>query len=921
MSRTPARSTLVAAATLVTALALPGAALAAPAHSSGHGPKPPDATTSAGPPADLDALFIGAHPDDEAFTLSALGSWGTSHDVKTGVITVTRGEGGGNAVGPEEGPALGLIREREERSAVARAGITDVYNLDEVDFYYTVSEPLTAQVWDHEDALAKAVRIVRQTRPEVLVTMNPAPSPGQHGNHQEAARLAIEAYWAAGDPKRFPEQITKEHLRPFSPDRIFMNSAAGTGANGSECAKKFVPTDVTQTIYGVWSGTPSPDGRTWAAVARDAQRQYASQGWAGFPDVSTDPAQLGCNYLTLIDSRTPLPQWGTDAAFTNHAALDGSLVPVRGGLPLGTGMTVASDQFRVQPGASFVVKVGVTAPRSAGLAHAKARLEVPAGWRVAGNGRLGTLGRAQSRSASFTVTPAANATVGSRTRLKAFVDAGGRTGYQDEQVLVSAPVTATQQLLPQVAQYVQWAGQTHADAFADIVRPVLTMASGGSRPVDVVVTNHSATAQSGTVTPTPPAGFTMSPATAAYADLAPGQQRTVRFTAVNTDASLKTSVEGGVAGDYLYSIAATSATATGTTQQAFELVPTSVVPQAATAPVVDGVVSAGEYAGPALDVSRRWEGDACTTAADCSATAQVTWRDDTLFVAVTVKDDVRGTPLAASDCKRHWRTDSVEIAIDPRGTSENTSTTFKAAILPWTAEGGPCYLRDADAHQGPGLETAPGMKVASRVTEPYMGYVVETAIPMSLLPSAIDPAHMGLNVLPYDSDTQDKTGQSRIGWSVWGGVQGDPYRWGDVSLAGYQPPTDRPTTPAAPVIPTEALQSVDSPQSIEQAVRTNVALAGRPSSTTSQAAWADQAKVRGSRVDVRLRVRDTGTAHITIRDANGIVGEVVKVVRGSRSGQSTLSVPLTRTPVGRVSALVGWDDGAGGTFSSVVRAR
>lgn len=921
MSRTPGRSTLVAAATLVTALALPGAAFAAPGSGGGHGPKPPDATTSSGPPADLDVMFIGAHPDDEAFTLSALGEWGSKHDTRTGVITVTRGEGGGNAVGPEEGPALGLIREREERDAVAKAGITDVYNLDEVDFYYTVSEPLTAQVWDHDDALAKAVRIVRQTRPEVLLTMNPAPSPGQHGNHQEAARIAIEAYRAAGDPTRFPDQITKEGLRPFAPDRIFMNSAAGTSANGPDCAKKFVPADPSQTIYGVWSGTPSPDGRTWAAVARDAQREYASQGWAGFPDVPNDPAQLGCNYLTLIDSRTPLPQWGTDAAFTNHSPLDGSLLPLRGVLPLGTGMTVTADQFRVLPGASFAVRVAVTAPKSSRLARATARLEVPAGWRVSGSGRLGTVERGHSQTATFTVTPAAGATVGSRARLKAFVEAGGRTGYQDEAVLVSAPVTATQQLLPQVKQYQDWAEDVHADAFADIVRPVLTLSSGGTRPVDVVVTNHSATTQSGKVTPTPPAGFTMSPTTAAYAALAPGAQTTVRFTAVNTDTSLKTSVDGGVAGDYLYSIAATSATATGITEQAFELVPASVVPQASAAPVVDGVVSAGEYAGPVLDVGRRWEGDACTSAADCSATAQVTWRDDTLFLAVTVKDDVRGTPLAASDCKRHWRTDSVEIAIDPRGTSENTSTTFKAAILPWTAEGGPCYLRDADAHQGEGPATAPGMKVASKVTQPYTGYVVETSIPMSLLPSAIDPAHMGLNVLPYDSDTQDKTGQTRIGWSVWGGVQGDPYRWGDVSLAGYQPPTDRPTTPADPVIPTEALQSLDSPQSIEQAVRTNVALAGRPSSTRAEAGWVDQAKLRGARAEVRLRVRDSGTAHVTIRDAQGIVGEVVTPVRASRSGHAVVSVPLDRALVGRATALVGWDDGAGGTFSSVASVR
>ncbi|CAN7365179.1 sugar-binding protein [Knoellia sp. LjRoot47] len=914
MSLVP-RTRGVAALAVATALALPAAtALAGPAAAT---PRPPDATTSAGPPTDLDAMFIGAHPDDEAGTLSTFGQWGTDHDVSTGVITITRGEGGGNAVGPEEGPALGLIREREERSAVAKAGITDVYNLDEVDFYYTVSEPLTAQVWDRDETLAKTVRILRQTRPEVLVTMNPAPSPGQHGNHQEAARIAIEAYYAAGDATRFPEQITKEGLKPFSPDRILMRAANGTGANGPGCAKAFVAADPSQTVYGVWGGTPAPGGRTWAAVERDAQRVYASQGWAGFPDVSTDPAQLGCDYLTLVDSRTPLPQWGTDAAYTNHAPLDGSLVALPGGLPLGSGMTVDADRYRVLPGVPFTVTVGATAPRTGALKGATARLEVPAGWTVTGNGALGALQPGRSATARFVVTPAAGAAIGTQTRVKAFVQTASGTGYQDEPVLVSAPVTATQQLLPQVAQFHQWTDEVGAEALADIVRPVLTLASGGSRPVSVTVTNHSATVQSGVVTPRPPAGFTMTPASAAYSGLAPGATTTVGFTATNTDTSLKTAVEGGVAGDYLYTIEATSSGATGTTQQAFELVPTATVPQAATAPTVDGVVSPGEYAGPVLDVGRRWEGEACTSATDCSATAQVTWRDDTLFVAVTVKDDVKGTPLATSDCKRHWRTDSVEIAIDPRGTSENTSTTFKAAILPWTAEGGPCYLRDADAHQGDGPTTAPGMKVASKVTEPYTGYVVETSIPMSLLPSAVDPAHMGLNVLPYDSDTQDRTGQTRIGWSVWGGVQGDPYRWGDVRLEGYVPPAGRPTTPSAPVIPTEALQSVDSPQSVEQAVRTNVALAGRPSSSAGERAWVDKAKVRGDIVEVRLRVEDAGTAHIVVRDGAGIAGRLVTPVSGSRSGLATVRVPLTRALGSGASVSVGWDDGAGGTFSSV----
>ena len=159
-------------------------------------------------PIDLDVLFIGAHPDDEAGGLAVYGSWGEELGVDTGVITITRGEGGGNAVGPEEGPALGLLREAEERRAVGRAGIRNIYYLDKVDFYYTVSAPLTREIWNERDTLARVVRVVRKTRPDVIVTMNPSPTPGNHGNHQMAARLAVEAYEAAADPSAFRGQIT-----------------------------------------------------------------------------------------------------------------------------------------------------------------------------------------------------------------------------------------------------------------------------------------------------------------------------------------------------------------------------------------------------------------------------------------------------------------------------------------------------------------------------------------------------------------------------------------------------------------------------------------------------------------------------------------------------------------------------------------
>lgn len=827
--------------------------------------------------ADLDVLFVGAHPDDEAFTLSTLGQWKEEHGVRTGVVTVTRGEGGGNAVGPEEGPALGLLREAEERAAVAKAGVSEVFNLDEVDFYYTVSAPLTDRIWGR-DALEKVVRLVRQTRPEVLLTMDPAPSPGNHGNHQQAARLTIEAFYAAADPQAFPEQ----GLEPFAPSRLLLGGARGlTPKTGPECS-------VTPAgFFGVWSGrTSASQGRTWAAIERDAQRTYASQGWAGFPDVPADPAQLGCDYFTQVDSRVPFPAPGTPAAAAPTAILDGALVRAPGTVPLGTRLHLTTSTFDVRPGRPFTATVSV-APREP-LGRTTAALRVPAGWQVSGSGTIDRSGKA-----AFTVTPAGAA---GRVRIGAELTTQRGTGYTDRQVEVGPAVRGSQQLLPQVAQYEKWA----LPQLRGIVTPVLTLPSGGSRTVDVVVTNSGTTAQSGTVRLALPAGFSADRAEAPYSGLAPGATTAVPFTVTNTDTSLKTSNEGG---DYAYTITTTGDDGSFVSRPALELVPGTAIPQAATAPVVDGV---DDYPGQPLDVSRRWEGTACSSAADCSATAKLARHDDTLYVLVDVKDDVLGTKLAAADCKRHWRTDAVEVTIDPRGVSENTSTTFKGAVLPVTAEGPPCSLRDADNRQGPS-----GMRVASVVSAG--GYTVEMAIPMAELPGSVDPEHMGLNILVYDSDTQDKTGQTRIGWSTWGGVQGDPYRWGVATLPGYRP-VSRPVPD--PVIPDSALSSLDSPQSLEQSARLGLPLAGGPAATGTRitSASAGQDGVR-----VTLRTRTAGQAHLFVRDAKGTAGS--KVVRVAGPGGTTVSVPLNRPLDGRATLVAGWQAADGGTQAVQSRIR
>ncbi|OZM83485.1 sugar-binding protein [Pseudonocardia sp. MH-G8] len=841
------RTTTLAAAVLATCLL---AACTAPAPAD-----PPPETTSAGDPVDLDVLFIGAHPDDEAGTLSTLGRW-TQAGYRSGVVTITRGEGGGNAVGPEEGPALGLLREDEERRAVGLAGVTDVFNLDEVDFFYTVSAPLTQQVWDERDTLERIVRLVRTTRPDVLLTMNPAPSPGNHGNHQQAARLAVEAYAAAADPAAFPEQLEAGGPAPFAPAMVLRSGAAGDAPTGADCA---AAVSATPGAFGVWGGATAPDGRTWAAVERDAQRAYASQGWAVFPDVPTDPAQLACDRFTLIDSRVAHPAAGPTA------------IP-----------DAAARAERLEIEVPSEVSAGVPFPVTV-HSDGAAALAGPAGWTVTGDGAM------------FTVTPPADAAPGTG----AWLTATTPTGHTVEQVAVAPTVRVDQEPLPQVAEFAAWAG---AFALRDTVDPVLTLPSGGSREVAMTVTNRSGQPHAGTVELALPAGFAADAPAKPYAELAPGASTTVPFLITNTDPTMATSDAGG---DHAYGLTVTTADGVrSTVEPSLELVPATSVPAVEAPPVVDGTAGPGEYPGPVLDLSRRWEGDDCTSPDDCSATARLSRSGDVLTVLVEVRDDTRGAVLAASDCKRHWRTDSVEIALDPTGTSENTATTMKLAVLPSTVEGPPCAARDADNEQGP----AP-FPVAATATA--TGYTVETAIPLAELPAPVDPERLGLNLLVYDSDTQDRTGQTRIGWSTWQGVQGDPYRWGRALLPGYAPTGSEQVR--EPVVPSEALRSAASPQSIEQAAAIGVPLSGGPGAPADASGWLTGARPAADAVEVTATSTGGGEIAVFLRDDAGTAGELRATVDGA--GEHTLTVPVTRPLGAGARAVAAWTAG-GGTLSS-----
>jgi LmbE family N-acetylglucosaminyl deacetylase len=159
-----------------------------------------------------DIMGIFAHPDDETGVAAALAFYALGRTSVVANVYCTRGEGGGNMVGTQSGAALGALREAELHDCLSTLGIRYCYFLDQLDWAYTESLAATLDKWGKEQTLEKLVRLVRALRPEVIVTMNPAPTPGQHGHHQAAGVLATEAFTAAADPNRYSLQLTKEGL-------------------------------------------------------------------------------------------------------------------------------------------------------------------------------------------------------------------------------------------------------------------------------------------------------------------------------------------------------------------------------------------------------------------------------------------------------------------------------------------------------------------------------------------------------------------------------------------------------------------------------------------------------------------------------------------------------------------------------------
>lgn len=186
----------------------------------------------------VDLLLIVAHPDDDTLAGTYLAKLIVDEGKKVGIVYCTPGDSGGNQEGPERGPSLGAIRQIEARHGLMTLGITNVWFLDGHDT--AGQDPLRSLAnWGHGRVLAEAVRLIRLTRPEVVLTWMPMQVAGEnHGDHQASSVIATEAFDLAGDPAAFPEQLAAptqmfenllEGLTPWQAKKLyFMSDAIST---------------------------------------------------------------------------------------------------------------------------------------------------------------------------------------------------------------------------------------------------------------------------------------------------------------------------------------------------------------------------------------------------------------------------------------------------------------------------------------------------------------------------------------------------------------------------------------------------------------------------------------------------------------------------------------------------------------------
>ncbi len=209
-------------------------------------------------------LYVAAHPDDENTRLITYFSKDKLY--RTGYLSVTRGDGGQNLIGDEQGVELGLIR-TQELLAARRIDGGEQFFTRAFDFGYSKNPEETFTKWNKEKILSDVVWVIRKFQPDVIITRFPTTGEGGHGHHTGSAILANEAFTAAADPKRFPEQL--QYVKPWQPKRILWNTFNFGTVN-----------TITPDQFKVDVGGYNPLlGKSYGEIAAESRSQHKSQGF------------------------------------------------------------------------------------------------------------------------------------------------------------------------------------------------------------------------------------------------------------------------------------------------------------------------------------------------------------------------------------------------------------------------------------------------------------------------------------------------------------------------------------------------------------------------------------------------------------------------------------------------------------------
>ena len=212
-------------------------------------------------------LYIAAHPDDENTNLMALWANGSLYDA--GYLSVTRGDGGQNLIGPELREKLGVIR-TQELLAARRLDHGRQFFTRAVDFGFSKTAGETLRIWDRDKVLSDIVWVIRRFRPDVVVTRFSPDDDKTHGHHTASAILAREAFEAAADPKRFPEQLAFVEI--WKPTRLAWNTSPFFFSNRN------IPFDPTGLATIEAGGFSALLGKAFTEIAAASVSMHKSQG-------------------------------------------------------------------------------------------------------------------------------------------------------------------------------------------------------------------------------------------------------------------------------------------------------------------------------------------------------------------------------------------------------------------------------------------------------------------------------------------------------------------------------------------------------------------------------------------------------------------------------------------------------------------